>query len=162
LAREQHQIDDARRFYGEALAIFRELDEKSGIGACLSDLGAVAREQGDYEAAACFYKDSLGIFRELGLKRNILRLLEDLACSAVGRELWQRALRLAGAAAALRQELGSTPFASEKEKLDLNLEPARLSLTGTEAATAWLEGRRMPLEEAIEYAMTGDNSGTDV
>ena len=154
LALQQHEMDAAHRLYEDALAIFRQLEEKSGVGRCLSDLGDLAREQGDYKAADRFYLESLATFQEQDQKRSILGIFENLACSAVGQELWRRSIRLAGAAAALRQLLHRPLLLSEKEKLDLSLEPARLALTGAEAATTWMEGWKMPLEQVIEYAMT--------
>jgi predicted ATPase/serine/threonine protein kinase len=156
LAHEQHDFDTARRLYEKALTNFQDLGEISGIARCLLDLGSLARERGDCKTADRYYKESLGGFRELGQKRYIFRVLEGLACCAVSQQLWQRALKLAGAASALRQGLGAHRFALEKGTLDLSLEAARLSLTSEEAAAAWLEGRRMYLEQAIEYAMASD------
>ena len=47
----------SRALYEQALAIFRELDDRWGIAGTLADLGTLAREQQDCETARfCFVK----------------------------------------------------------------------------------------------------------
>jgi hypothetical protein len=65
----------------------------------------------------------------------------------------ERALRLAGAAAALRQNIGAPLTSAEQAKLEESLHAARQALTSAVAATAWLEGRALPVERAIEEAL---------
>jgi hypothetical protein len=66
----------------------------------------------------------------------------------------ERALRLAGAAAALRQNIGAPLTSAEQSKLEAILEPARQALLNTASATAWLEGWNLPLERATEEVIT--------
>ena len=96
------------------------------------------------------YRESLKIFRELEHKRGIARLLECFACSAAAQLQAERSLRLAGAAAALRPNIGGPLTPAEQAKLEVILDPARHALTNTAGATAWLEGWAMPVEKAIE------------
>jgi hypothetical protein len=63
-----------------------------------------------------------------------------------------RSLRLAGAAAALRQNIGAPLTVAEQVKLETILEPARQAMSNI--ATAWLEGWEMPLDRAIEEVLT--------
>jgi tetratricopeptide (TPR) repeat protein len=139
----------ARAFYEQALAIFRELDDRWGIAGTLADLGNLAREQKNCSAALPLYRESLKIFQELGHKRGIARLLECCACSASVEQQAERSLRLAGAAAALRKSIGAPLTPAEQAKLEAILEPARQALANTASATAWLSGWDMPLENAI-------------
>jgi hypothetical protein len=136
--------------YEESLAIFRELNDRWGIAGSLADLGNLAREQGDCRLADSLYRESIGIFQALEHKRGIARLLEAFACSAAAQSEPARSLRLAGAAAALRQSLGAPLTATDQVKLERGLEPARQALTTTTGRTAWLEGWVMPIEKAIE------------
>jgi hypothetical protein len=64
-------------------------------------------------------------------------------------------LRVAGAAAGLRQRFGFPLPPSAKADLDRSLEPARVSLATSAAATAWMEGSAMPPEAAIQFALAG-------
>jgi hypothetical protein len=66
----------------------------------------------------------------------------------------ERALRLAGAASALRETIGAPHSSVEQEKLEQMLEPARRVLTDDEQETYRAQGREMSLDQAIEYALS--------
>jgi predicted ATPase/serine/threonine protein kinase len=150
VARDQGQCEAARLLYEQSLATFRELNDRWGIAGSLADLGNLAREQGDCQTADSLYRESIGVFQALEHKRGIARLLESFACSTAAQSQPERSLRLAGAAAALRQSIGAPLTAAEQAKLETGLEPARRALTITTGRTAWLEGWVMPIEKAIE------------
>ena len=150
VAREQGDSSAARALYEQSLATFRQLDDRWGIGRSLDDLGNLAREQQDYHAADSFYRESLGIFWKLEHKRGIARLLESFACSAAAQSDSERSLRLAGAAAALRQSIGAPLVPAERTRLEQSLEAARRALPTATGRNAWLEGWVMPIEKAIE------------
>jgi predicted ATPase len=156
MARDQGDSAAARKFYEEALEVFRELGDRWGIAGTLADLGTLTREQGDCAGAQPLYRESLKIFRELEHKRGIARLLECCACSDAAQLQAERALRLAGAAAALRQNIGAPLTPGEQVKLEANLDPARRALTHTSGATAWLAGWDMRVEKAIEEVLACD------
>jgi tetratricopeptide (TPR) repeat protein len=151
IARDQGDSAAARALFEQALAIFRELDDRWGIAGTLADLGALAREEHNCSAALVLFRESLKIFQQLEHKRGIARLLECCACSAAVQKQAARSLRLAGAAAALRHNIGAPLTVAEQVKLETILEPARQALSNT--ATAWLEGWDMPLDRAIEEVL---------
>ena len=153
VARDQGDSAAARTLYERGLAIFRELDDRWGIAGTLADLGSLAREQGNYLTAHSMYRESIKLFRELDHKRGIARLLECFACSAADQLEAERSLRLAGAAAALRQNIGAPLTAAEQAKLDASLHAARQALTEAAGATAWLEGGALPVEKVIEEVL---------
>jgi len=153
VARDQGDSAAARRLYEQGLAIFRELGDRWGIAGTLADLGSLAREQGNHPTARSLYRESIKIFQELDHKRGIARLLECFACSAALQLEAERSLRLAGAAAALRQNIGAPLTPAEQAKLEASLHPARQALTNTVGVTAWLEGWAMPVEKAIEEVL---------
>ena len=154
VARDQGDMAAALMLYEQALVIFRELGDRWGIAAVLGDLGSMATEQREYRRAHALYRESIKIFQELEHKRGIARLLECFACSAAAQVDAERSLRMAGAAAALRQNIGAPLTPAEQTKLEASLEPARRALTNTAGATAWLEGWSMPIEKAIEEELT--------
>ena len=110
-------------------------------------------KQGDYPTAHSMYRESIKLFQELDHKRGIARLLECFACSAAAQREAERSLRLAGAAAALRQNIGAPLTPAEQAKLEAALQLARQALTNTVGATAWLEGWALPVEKAIEEVL---------
>ena len=153
VARDQGDSVAARTLYEQGLAIFREVGDRWGIAGTLADLGSLAREQWDYPTARAMYGESLKIFQELEHKRGIARLLECFACSAAAQLEAERSLRLAGAAAALRQNIGAPLTPSEQTKLEAALDQARQALAHAAGATAWLEGWARPVEKAIEEVL---------
>ena len=150
VARDQGDSAAARTLYEDGLGIFRELGDRWGIAGTLADLGSLAREQRNYPRAHSLYRESIKVFQELGHKRGIARLLECFACSASAQFQAERSLRLAGAAAALRQNIGAPLTPAEQAKLEASLDAARHAMTNTAGATAWLEGWAMPVEKAME------------
>jgi len=152
-ARDKGDAVEARRLYEQGLAIFRDLEDRWGVAATLADLGNLAREQGDYTTAWNLHRESIRLFQELDHKRGVARLLECFACSAAARCQAERSLRLAGAAAALRQNIGAPLTPVEQERLESSLQSARqaLAMHGT---SVWLEGWALPVERAVEEALT--------
>ncbi len=151
----------ARTLYKQSLTIFRELDDRWGVAGTLADLGSLARDQGDYSTARNLYGESIKIFQELDHKRGIARLLECFACSAAAQLEAERSLRLAGAAAALRQNIGAPLTPVEQTKLEAALEPARRALTNTAGVAAWLEGWALTVERAIEEVLVPETSSPE-
>jgi hypothetical protein len=68
----------------------------------LSGLGRLAYSQGDHAAARAQLGQSLAISSELGDRWGVAQVLEGLAALAAAETQPERALRLAGAAAAVR------------------------------------------------------------
>ncbi|MGA9977902.1 MAG: tetratricopeptide repeat protein [Candidatus Sulfotelmatobacter sp.] len=158
VARDHGDSAAARTLYEQGLGIFRELGDRWGIAGTLADLGSLAREQEDYSAAHSLYAESIKLFQELDHKRGIARLLECSACSAAAQREAGRSLRLAGAAAALRQNIGAPLTAAEQVKLEASLQAARKGLTDTVGNKAWLEGWALPVEKAIEEVLMSETS----
>jgi tetratricopeptide (TPR) repeat protein len=153
VVRDQGDSAAAQALYEQGLVIFRELGDRWGIAGTLADLGSLAREQRNYPRVHSMYRESIKLFRELEHKRGIARLLECFACSAAAQFNAERSLRLAGAAAALRQNIGAPLTPAEQSKLEASLHPARQALTNTAGVTAWLEGWALPVEKAIEEVL---------
>src|ERR1700694_1499280 len=148
----------ARTLYEQGLAIFRELGDRWGIAGTLADLGSLAREEKDYPTARFLHRESIRLFQELDHKRGIARLLECFACSAAAQLEAERSLRLAGAAAALRQNICAPLPPAEQTKLGAAPESPRQALTNTAGATAWLEGWAMPAEKAVEDVLMPESA----
>jgi predicted ATPase len=154
VAREQGDDAAARRLYEESLAIFRELGDRWGVAGVLSDLGNLACSRRDYAEAHALYRQSLTIFQELRHKRGIARTLECFACSAVAEQRPERALHLAGAAAALRRRIGAPLPSADQAKIDGAIDRARKALPDAIGTTSWMEGWALSLDEAVSSALT--------
>jgi predicted ATPase len=153
VAREQGDPVEARKLYEQSLAAFRELRDPWGIAGALEDLGTLSREQGEFKTAGEALKESLEIFLGLEHKRGVARLLEAFAGLAAAEREPERALRLAGAAAALRQSVGAPLTAAEQARLDWSMGPAVKALFGEVARTSWAEGRVLSMKAAVGEAL---------
>jgi predicted ATPase len=156
VSRDQGDSAGARTLYEQSLAIFRQLGDRWGIAGTLGDLGSLAREQGDFTTARALYGESIKLFQSLEHKRGIARLLECFACTAAAQLQAERSLRLAGAAATLRHNIGAPLTVAEQAKLEAVLQQSREALTNTVGATAWLEGWALSVEKAVEEVMATD------
>jgi predicted ATPase len=154
VAREQGEIESALSLYGQSLSEFRLLGDPWGIAGTLADLGNLALDNSDSAGALANYGESLQIFKELGSKRGVARVLECFAYAAVAEGHPERSLRLAGAAAALRQSVGAPPNSAERARLEKCLVAARLAVSTTAGSAAWMEGWAMPPEQAIAHALS--------
>ena len=158
VARDLGDIGAARSLYERSLATFREIGDPWGVAAALADLGDLERGQGEHDAARALYAESLKTCQATKNQRGIARLLECFARSAAAQARPEHALRLAGAAAALRQSLGAPLTSAEQARFERDIEPARQALTQTAGTTAWMEGWEMPVEKAVEQALSPDPS----
>jgi predicted ATPase/tRNA A-37 threonylcarbamoyl transferase component Bud32 len=153
LLREQGDLATARMLYECGIGAFREVHDRWGIAGSLTDLGNLIREQGDFATSGELYRESLSLFQDLGHKRGIARALESFAALAAVTADSERALRLAGVAAALRQSIGAPLTLHEQAKVDHFLEPARQKLSIAAQRSAWLEGWAMPLDVAVSEVL---------
>lgn len=153
LALDQGDHARARQRLEEALQLLREIGDRWGLANSLNNLANVARDQGDAAAAQALYVESLTINRELGDRLAVAYLLEDIGRLAVRRDRAGAALRLLGAAQALRDVIGAPLPPAEQESLDRSLAPAREALGPDAQAAALAAGQAMSLEEAFRYAL---------
>ena len=62
-------------------------------------------------------------------------------------------MRLAGAAASLRHQLGTPLTAAEQAKLDTALRPVREDMRNAATPATWMEGWAMPLELVVNEVL---------
>lgn len=151
LVRNLGDLSRARDHLEEALQLQREVGDRWAIANSLNNLGNVVRDQSDFGMARHFYVESLTINHEFGDRRAIAYVLEDMAGLAAAQEEAERALRLVGAAQALREENGTPLSAVEKAQLDGRLADV---LAQPDAETYLAQGRQFSLAEAIEFALS--------
>ena len=151
---EQGDYATAQRLYEEALVIQRELGDREHIAAVLDNLALVAAEQGDFVAARSLGKESLTIRRALDDRRGIAWSLEGLANVAFALKGPAKAARIWGTAARVREEVGCPLPPRDRARSDRRIAAARAAMGDDTAFDgAWQEGRAMPLDQAVEYAL---------
>ena len=153
IAFEQRDYADARALYEESLAIFQELGNRQGVGWALSGLGDVTFEQGNYAAARSLYEESVRHLMELGDKRGVAECLGGLAAVMLWTSEEEKAVRLWGAANALRDSLGAPLSLEERARQDNQVGQARSALGEATFTAVWEEGSALRWEKAVSYAL---------
>jgi hypothetical protein len=143
----------------ECLALSRALATPRSVAAGQLALAALTLDEGDLDAARRYSDEGLRLMRDLGNLVEVPRALEGMAGLAAATGRPARALRLAGAAAAIRAAVGTRPLPVEQENLDRWLTAARQALGAAEQAAAWGAGRALTLEEAIAAGLAEVRDG---
>ncbi|TMC08568.1 MAG: tetratricopeptide repeat protein [Chloroflexi bacterium] len=114
--------------------------------------GLAALFAGDVDAARARLDRAVQIFHRLGNRYGAAAALDALASVAVHDSDPLRALRLSGAASALRESTRSQLAPRWREVVrTLVVEPA-LAATGGRGEAAWADGRAMTFDEALTFA----------
>jgi non-specific serine/threonine protein kinase len=141
--------------YAEARELARANGDTFFEAVAARGQASVAIQQGNIAAARRLLREAVVVSRSLDDTTIAYgTLLAHFARLAAAEGHPERALRLAGAALALRQEAGTHLHAYDRELLERSLEPARRLITAEAAATAWSDGQAMGLEAALAYAET--------
>jgi non-specific serine/threonine protein kinase len=159
LARGRADYAGARAAYEASLVLFREAGDPQGEAVAMGRFAGLAAAQGEHAAARAAYAASLRGFHAVGRQRAVALTLGGLATVAGAEGRWERALRLAAAAAAA----GVRSPSPLVEVLEWGLpDPAgvaqvraraRSALGGPAFAVAWAAGQAMPLEQAVADAL---------
>jgi predicted ATPase/class 3 adenylate cyclase len=144
--------EDGLPMVEEGLGIYRELGNLFATADSLSGLGSYYRTLGDRDAATAAQREALEIFVEVGNPTGIAMVLEEMAMIETMEGQHERALRLAGAADALKDQIGGGAPA-ELMRSGESLEESRRNLDPETAERAWDEGREMGTDKAIAYAL---------
>ncbi len=158
LAVEQGNYEAAQMQLEVALNFQREVGDRWEIATALNNLANAVRGQKNYEAARTMYEESLTIAGQLGDGRAIAYLLEDMGGLAALQGQAERAFQLAGAAAALREDIGAPIPPADLATLERLLDPVRQQLGNTAADVAMAKGKAMLLKEAIDFALEADSN----
>jgi predicted ATPase/DNA-binding CsgD family transcriptional regulator len=118
-------------------------------------LGLRALLRGDRETAEAELGRSLDAFQRLGNGYGVAGTLDVLAGVAVRNADPVRALRLTGAADALRESTRSQLAPRWQEMVRVSVVEPAFAAAGVRAAAAWAAGREMTFDEAVRYARSG-------
>ena len=152
LARFRGDTSNARRWLEQSETELRALGTEFFLAQALNQLGHLALERGDLQAAQARLEEALSTNARLKSNFGCAISLDGLSALASLRRRHERALRLAGAAEAVRTAVGMTMSPNYHQPLERWRAPSRKSL-GVAAAVAYEEGRRLGLQDAIAYGL---------
>ena len=149
----EDELPNAQRLLEQSLEIQVALPDQQGRIRSLSALARVARGQGNADLARRRYAESLRVARESFQLLEIARGLEGMA-ELDAPDDFERALRLMGAAGALRKVIGAEPHTEEQRRQNAWLQPIYAARGEKVCAEARASGRALSVEQAIEAALS--------
>ena len=154
----QGDLERCRTLHEESLEIFRELRDTGAMINTLAQLGATVLAGGDYERAVPVLRETLRLGWETDYAVPIQSSLFLLACVAASQEQPVRAARLWGAVEGMEETYGVhvSPMALSSFNYEGHLAAARSHLDEEAWSAAWTQGKAMPLERAVEYALSDE------
>ncbi|MFV2198694.1 LuxR C-terminal-related transcriptional regulator [Nocardiopsis sp. LOL_012] len=138
----------ADRSFREALDTQRVIGSVPDEARCLAGIGRVAHAQGRSEQAYDYLSEGLGLSHAAGQRADAARALTAIARVAFDGGEKERACRIAGAAAAVREQLGRDPERAPWPFGDAE----RLRRRKRQLIGWWERGREMELAEAVQEA----------
>lgn len=156
LAGVTHDLADdtlARQLTQESVALYRTASNRRKEALALANLGDIALSQGDWQAARDALCESLSMQREIGDLAGIAFVLERFVGLASAQAASVQAVRLAAAAAALRESIGIPLSPEARISLDDMLQVARQALGASATDAAWQSGSALSLDAAIAQSI---------
>ena len=153
VARASGDLAAAAACYEEMLRLHSALGFGWGIAFAQMHLGLIARHRGRSRQAAGLYAEALTSFQSLGDHLCTVYALEGMAASCDTPDLAARAVRLLGAAAALREAVRLPILPYYRPDYEQALEGLRARLGEGGFALAWAEGGGLGLDAAVADAL---------
>ena len=147
------EFETARKKFNLAMQIMQELGSKRNVVMIRSDLAHILRHEGNYPEAISSYRGTIREWQKIGHRAAVAHQLECIAFICKALEQTGKALRLFGAAEALREKIEIDMTSQEREDYDKEVDDIKANMDKKEFASLWAEGRSMTMDEAIELAI---------
>lgn len=134
-----------------SVEMFRTLDNPFGLAWALHLRGLALAVLGRADEGEAALREAMGIFLPSDDRSALALLIADLSILAESRGEIERALRLAGAAESVEEEIGTGLLRSDTT-VAKRLQKVRTRLPGPQAEPLLAEGRTMSAEEALAAA----------
>ena len=145
------RLDESEELLGEALELRRRHGDDRRLVEPLIDHAWLMLARGRGEPARRGFLDCLALARQVGDQFNVAEALAGLSTLAAAEGSWEDAARLAGASAALHDQIGAPAWQSVDAIHDRALGGARAALGDERHAARMAEGRRQSAEEAVAH-----------
>jgi predicted ATPase len=143
----------ARDYFTQYLELSRALGDTRGVARSLYNLGEVVYSLGDVGEAHVLMAEALTLLQSLGLRDGVILGIEGIAYAEAAEGRPRQAVRLLGAASALRAKLHDPIRPSQRAEYD-QVVAALHDTLGIEAfEAAWAEGASLSFDEAIAASL---------
>ena len=141
----------AEELLEESLVQHQQSDRSYGVAVSQYFLGNVLLAQGRPRIAAQYHREALRVFADVNDWTNVARCAEGIA-RAIGAAQSDDAVRLFGATARIRTQVGHPVDAEDVPAYEHALEDAKQGVSEKVFATAWAAGQGLSWEEVIAEA----------
>lgn len=152
LARSEGDNTGARALLMECAEIRRQIGHRSAVAGSLIDLGQLLLQEGDFIQPKALAEESLAISRELKIIRFQVYCLAGFASAAGNAGQDARAAILFGATEAAAERLALKMDDFDHMTYDPIVAAVRGRVGEADFDVAWARGRKLTLEQALEYA----------
>ena len=152
----QGKTDAAVAAFGVAIERFMELGDERFVLASRSDMAHALRRGGRLEDALGLYRETIAGWVHLGHKGAVANQLENIAYVDSERGRTELAVRLLGAADALREAADARMAFDEEPEYVASLERLRAALMPAVFENAWATGRELSQADAVALAVADD------
>ncbi len=159
LALHQGDYERAENLIEENRALLDDIEDRNKAWYLHFLLGEIARARHEYDRAHLHHIEGLRTVLKTSNKHSMCRSLEVIACIEATWGRTQRAIHVWGAAGALRESIGIPPSMMERAHYEPRMTATRAEMDPELWSKLWGEGRSMPLEQAVEYALAGPRCG---
>jgi tetratricopeptide (TPR) repeat protein len=146
-------LAEARKHADLMLDLHREMGDQFSVTGHQSEMAHIARQIGNYQEALALYRETLPDWQKIGHRGAVAHQLECMAFIAKAQEQGERAVKLLGAADALRAASGSLMTPQERIEYDRELAGLRAGMDEKTFDLIWAEGIAMSMDQAIDLAV---------
>ena len=143
---------EAIRQLDQSIALAREIGNNFLVSEGLSGLGDAHRSLGEFDRAGDLYRESLRMMRDAANPTGIAMVLDQISALESDSGRHEAAIRLHGAAAAVKDSVGGGAPAPLVVSPDIKGRAAQV-LGTDDAERIWQAGYTLPMDEAIALAM---------
>jgi predicted ATPase/transcriptional regulator with XRE-family HTH domain len=146
------ELEQAAILVAESIELRQALADVVGLAQSFGILGSIRKCQGDQGKALELFMESLSLYRRLGARSGMLDCFEAVAEVMSEKARYEVAVRLLGAASALRFQI-SVPLSPAEQGVIRQVEgELRARFDAARFATLWAEGAAMTFDETITLA----------
>lgn len=146
-------FERAKLLFLEAVQINRKVENSKSLSHALHGLADVHLQQGNFEEALGLYKETILIRIRLGDLKGLSHSLNAFAMMAEKMKNETLAATLEGAAAHLREELGTPIQAANRSENEEFLKRLREKLGTEKLERAWFDGQTMSQQQLLDLVM---------
>ena len=153
IALERGEYGKAAELSEQAYGLFETLEDSEGMAFALVNQGFAALSEHRHDRAVELLREALRRLAELEFRDVIGYCFEGLAAVLALTGRAEEASKLLGAAEALRESLGVGLAPAEQATHDQTVAAVRDALGEERFGAAWRQGRELPLDDAVAYAL---------